>query len=97
MDRQDVIEGNRRRRKMRSNFLSDASDTAQYLHPKNVTRRWKDKQKIRLTGLSADIAIFTRNNRVLIATVAAASLLLAGFSPISKAVRRFRAKQDIPK
>jgi hypothetical protein len=97
MDREDVIEGARKSRQMRARFLSDASDTAKYLSPKNVTKRWKDKQKIKLTGLSDDISIFTRNNRVLIAALGAAGLLLAGFRPISKAAKQFRAKQDSQK
>ncbi len=82
---------------MRSNFISDASVTAQYLHPKSVTKRWKEKQKIRLTGLQSDIAIFTKNNRVLITALGASGLLLAGFRPITKAVKQFKAKQDSQK
>jgi hypothetical protein len=97
MDREEVVEGGRRSRQLRARFLSDASETAQYLSPKNVTRRWKEKQKIRLAGLSDDISIFTRNNRILIAALGAAGLLLAGFRPIAKAAKQFRAKQDSQK
>jgi hypothetical protein len=97
MDREEVLNGARRSKQMRSSFMSDASETAKYLHPKNVTLRWKDRQRSRLTEISNDITIFTKNNRVLIATLGASALLLAGFRPISKIVAQFRAKQNSQK
>lgn len=98
MNRDDIIEGNRRRLEMRSQFKSEAAATGEYLRPKNVANRWKEKQKARFSDAKQNAGDFAKKNRNAIAAIGAGAFILASYRPVSKMIKRLkdrRAEREI--
>jgi hypothetical protein len=90
--RDTVIKLDRERRHLRAHLTGDVEQAKHDLHPRTLTRRWKDQKRAQLADLGESGKQALRKNAPLIGLAGAAILLFAARRPISNAINKLRNK-----
>ena len=92
-DRESILQHDKVRKALRRTLLSDVEQAKHDLHPRTLSTRWVDKQKVRLATASASARQKVAKNAPLIGFAAAAGLLFAARKPISNWIDRLRNRK----
>jgi hypothetical protein len=99
MKRDSVLKRHDRRLAARDAVLSDAQTAKSGLSPRNLWRHWGRKQLSAAQDIADETLYGVRKNAGLLGAIGAGVLLIAAREPISRTLRKIRAKvrsQNIP-
>ena len=92
-DRRDIHDLHDTRLKARDTFVVDLEVAKTALHPREMARRWTNKQKAKVGEIAGNAAGMAKKNSRLIAATVIGALLLMSRKPISTLTRKLWQKR----